>query len=59
MYVYELSNYFNRVPGTIKNGIIKMNKVTNGFINIMKTEKLKFLKKVLNGYIEIVLNTNI
>lgn len=29
MYVYELPNYFNRVPGTIKNGIIKMNKTTN------------------------------
>ena len=28
MYVYELPNYFNRVPGTIKNIIIKMNKDT-------------------------------
>ena len=24
MFVYELPNYFNRVPGTIKNNIIKM-----------------------------------
>lgn len=29
MYVCESPNYFNRVSGTIKNGIIKMNKATN------------------------------
>lgn len=30
MFVYELPDYFKTVPGTIKNGIIKMNKATNG-----------------------------
>ena len=56
MYVYELPNYFNRVPGTIKNGIIKMNKTTNSLYKYYENGNLK---KVLNGYARTVLNINI
>ena len=30
MNISELANYFNRTPGTIKNALSKMNKITNG-----------------------------
>lgn len=45
MYVYELPNYFNRVPGTIKNGIIKMNKATNSLYKYYENEKAKISKE--------------
>ena len=45
MYVYELPNYFNRVPSTIKNGIIKMNKATNSFYKYYENGKAKISKE--------------
>lgn len=45
MYVYELPNYFNRVPGTIKNGIIKMNKATKGLNKYYENGKAKISKE--------------
>ena len=45
MYVYELPNYFNRVSGTIKNGIIKMNKATNGIYKYYENGKAKISKE--------------
>lgn len=45
MYVYELPNYFNRVPGTIKNGIIKMNKATNNVYKYYENGKAKISKE--------------
>ena len=45
MYVYELPNYFNRVPGTIKNSIIKMNKATNGLYKYYEKGKAKISKE--------------
>ena len=45
MYVYELPSYFNRVPGTIKNGIIKMNKATNGIYKYYEKGKAKISKE--------------
>ena len=45
MYVYELPNYFNRVPGTIKNSIIKMNKATNGLYRYYENGKAKISKE--------------
>lgn len=44
MYVYELPNYFNRVPGTIKNSIIKMNK-TNSLYKYYEKGKTKISKE--------------
>lgn len=48
MYVYELQNYFNRVPGTIKNGIVKKNKATNGFYKYYENGKAKISKKCID-----------
>ncbi len=45
MYVYELPNYFNRVPGTIKNGIIKMNKATNNLYKYYENGTAKISKE--------------
>lgn len=45
MYVSELPNYFNRVPGTIKNSIIKMKKATNGFYKYYENGKSKISKE--------------
>ncbi len=45
MYVYELPSYFNRVPGTIKNGIIKMNKATNNLYKYYENGKAKISKE--------------
>lgn len=45
MYVYELPSYFNRVPGTIKSGIIKMNKATNGLYKYYENGKAKISKE--------------
>lgn len=45
MYVYELPNYFNRVPGTIKNGIIKMDKATNNIYKYYENGKTKISKE--------------
>ena len=45
MYVYELPNYFNRVSGTIKNAIIKMNKATNGCYKYYENGKAKISKE--------------
>lgn len=45
MYVYELPNYFNRVPGTIKNGILKMNKATNNLYKYYENGKAKISKE--------------
>ncbi len=45
MFVYELSNYFNRVRGTIKNNIIKMNKVTNSRYKYYENGKAKISKE--------------
>lgn len=45
MYVYELPSYFNRVPGTIKNGIIKMNKATNTLYKYYQNGKAKISKE--------------
>ena len=39
LYIYELEEYFNRSAGTIKNNIIKMNKVTNGIYIYKKDGK--------------------
>lgn len=45
MYIYKLPGYFNRVPGTIKNGIIKMNKTTNGLYKYYENGKAKISKE--------------
>ncbi len=45
MFVYELPNYFNKVPGTIKNNIIKMNKATNSSYKYYENGKAKISKK--------------
>lgn len=45
MFVYELPNYFNRVPGTIKNNIIKMNKATNSSYKYYENGKAKISKE--------------
>lgn len=45
MYVYELPDYFKRVPGTIKNGIIKMNKATNNLYKYYENGKSKISKE--------------
>lgn len=45
MYVYELPNYFNRVPGTIKNGIIKMNKTANNLYKYYENGKTKISRE--------------
>ena len=45
MFVYELPNYFNRVPGTIKNNIIKMNKATNSSYKHYENGKAKISKE--------------
>ena len=45
MFVYELPNYFNRVPGTIKNNIIKMNKATNSSYKHYVNGKAKISKE--------------
>lgn len=39
LYIDELEEYFNRSAGTIKNNIIKMNKVTNGIYIYKKDGK--------------------
>ena len=45
MYVYELPSYFNRVHGTIKSGIIKMNKATNNLYKYYENGKAKISKE--------------
>lgn len=45
MYICELPNYFNRVPGTIKNSITKMNKATNNLYKYYENEKAKISKE--------------
>lgn len=45
MFVYELPDYFNRVPGTIKNNIIKMNKVTNRSYKYYENGEAKISKE--------------
>lgn len=43
--VYSLQNYFNRVKGTIKNNIIKMNKLTNDSYIYYENEKQMISKE--------------
>ena len=43
--VYTLTNYFNRVKGTIKNNIIKMNKKTKGSYIYYENEKQMISKE--------------
>ena len=45
MYLNELPNYFNRVPGTIKNNIIKMNKATDSCYKYYENGKAKISKE--------------
>ncbi len=45
MFVYELPNYFKRVPGTIKNYIIKMNKETDSRYKYYENGKVKISKE--------------
>lgn len=45
MFVYELLDCFKRVPGTIKNGIIKMNKATDGCYKYYENGKAKISKE--------------
>lgn len=45
MFVYELPNYFNKVPGTIKNNIIKMNKATDSRYKYYENGKAKISKE--------------
>lgn len=45
MFVYELPDYFNRVPGNIKNNILKMNKATNSSYKYYENEKAKISKE--------------
>lgn len=45
MYIYELPKYFNRVPGTIKNNIIKMNRATNSSYKYYENGKVKISKE--------------
>ncbi len=45
MYIEELPKYFNKAPGTIKNNIIKMNKVTNNKFIYRENEKNKISKQ--------------
>lgn len=43
--VYSLPNYFNRTKGTIKNNIIKMNKLTKGIYIYYENEKQMISKE--------------
>lgn len=45
MFVYELPDYFKRVPGTIKNNIIKMNKATDSRYKYYENGKAKISKE--------------
>ncbi len=45
MFVYELPNYFNKVSGTIKNNIIKMNKATDSRYKYYENGKAKISKE--------------
>lgn len=45
MFVYELPDYFKKVPCTIKNNIIKMNKATDSRYKYYENEKAKISKE--------------
>ena len=47
LYIYELEQYFNKKSGTIKNNIIKMNKLTNKNYKFIENGKYKISKEGL------------